>query len=234
MDQWIDIPDEEDNWVDVGGSFTRGLATTFGYNDPQDNGVGAWGTRTNNPNLIGVSLPIRTLREHFGDENKAKDAQVEVFNPATGQKILAPIVDKGPANWVIARQGPTIDLTEGARRALGSGSKTPMQWRFAQKEDQWLDMPAQDIGHGQEVPKAVAAAEDQWTDLPKAEAAAPVPTGPTYLPDDQIKDRVVKMRITNPDSGEVSERETGAIEAQSFIKGHIDTYTILMNCLQNS
>ena len=110
--------------------FQSGFATTFGYNDPLDRGVGAWGDSTNNPDIIGVALPVETLRQHFGDEDKAHNALVEVVNPKTGQTIRAPIVDKGPHQQIIESQGPTIDLTEGARRQLGGTGKDEMKWKI--------------------------------------------------------------------------------------------------------
>ena len=69
------------------------------------------------------------MRKIFGDDDKAYGAIVELVNPRNGQTVRAPILDKGPANWVIARQGPTIDVTEGVRRQLGIGGKDPMQWK---------------------------------------------------------------------------------------------------------
>ena len=107
-----------------------GIATTFGYNDREDNGIGAWGDRTDNPDIVGVSLNRRTLRNHFGDENLAHGAMVEVVNPTTGKSIIAPIVDKGPADWVVDRQGPTIDLTHAANALIGGSGKTPVNFRI--------------------------------------------------------------------------------------------------------
>lgn len=107
-----------------------GIATTFGYNDREDNGIGAWGDRTDNPDIVGVSLNRRTLRNHFGDENLAHGAMVEVVNPKTGKTIIAPIVDKGPADWVVDRQGPTIDLTHAANALIGGSGKTPVNFRI--------------------------------------------------------------------------------------------------------
>lgn len=112
------------------GGLTKGVATTFGYKDSGDNGVGAWGDKTNNPDVKGVSLPIETLRQHFGNENKAHGKMVEVTNPETGITKVYPIVDKGPAKWVVDRQGPTIDLTHAANQELGGTGKTPMTWRI--------------------------------------------------------------------------------------------------------
>jgi len=110
--------------------FTKGLATTFGYKDPEDNGVGAWGHKTNDPNIMGASLPIAMLRDHFGDENLAKGKMVEVRNPENGKTIKVPIVDKGPAAWVVERQGPTVDLTHAASKAIGATGKTPVEFRI--------------------------------------------------------------------------------------------------------
>ena len=113
----------------AGGGYEQGIASTFGYNDPEDNGVGAWGDITDDPNAYGVALPVRQLREMFGDPDKAYGAIVELTNPHTGQTVRAPILDKGPAEWVLNRQGPTIDVTEGVRRQMGLGGKSDMQWR---------------------------------------------------------------------------------------------------------
>ena len=280
---WIE--EDEEGWVPAPQDYTSGVATTFGYNDPIDNGIGAWGTRTNNPDIVGVSLPVSTTRAYFGDPNKAKDALVEVFNPSTGKTIQAPIVDKGPAEWVVARQGPTIDLTEGARRALGAGGKTPMQWKIigqvpeegwepAPEEEGWVEAPGQeDIDHGKEVPKAIALTDDELRqraragtpgeDLehapieyglqkvqrasapidiaarydpskPLGEKQQPIPVRPAYLPDEQIKGKMVKLHTTDPASGEAIEEETDAVTAQNFVKGSIDTYSMLMDCLLKS
>src|SRR5688572_26813612 len=85
-------------------TFTAGPTTVFGLDldgrrDAQDNGVGAWGHDTANKDIAGVSLPRSVLKEYFGDENKAGGRLVQVVNPANGQQLLLPIVDKGPAPW---------------------------------------------------------------------------------------------------------------------------------------
>jgi hypothetical protein len=118
----------------------RGPATTFGYNDPQDNGIGFWGTPTNNPHVVGVSLSRKALKENFGSdyEQTAFGKPVQVTNPATGKSIVAPIVDIGPAGWVEARQGSTIDLTHAANQALGGTGKTPMEWKVKLSADDFL------------------------------------------------------------------------------------------------
>ena len=109
---------------------TPAVATTFGYKDPEDNGVGAWGDVTNRPDVHGVSLPIPVLKQQFGDENKAHGQLVKVTNPDTGQSVVAPIIDKGPADWVVARQGNTIDLTHATNKAIGGNGKTPVTYEF--------------------------------------------------------------------------------------------------------
>jgi hypothetical protein len=131
----------------------RGPATTFGYQDPQDNGIGFWGTPTNNPHVVGVSLSRKALRENFGPdyEQTAYGKPVQVTNPATGNTIVAPIVDIGPAGWVEARQGSTIDLTHAANQALGGTGKTQMEWKVKLKADDFLSDAAPDqsqVGKG--------------------------------------------------------------------------------------
>jgi hypothetical protein len=115
---------------------TNALATEFGYNDPEDNGVGAWGDITNNPYIQGVSLNRGLLKKQFGDENKAHGQLVKVTNPDTGKSIVAPIIDKGPADWVVDRQGNTIDLTHAANQAIGGTGKTPVQYEFVNEQAQ--------------------------------------------------------------------------------------------------
>ena len=119
--QWLDQTED--------AGFEEGWASTFGYDDPLDNGVGAWGDDTNRENAWGVALPIQQLREIFGDDDLAHNATVELLNPHTGKRLRVPIKDKGPAEWVLNRQGPTIDVTEGIRREMGLTGKDPMMWR---------------------------------------------------------------------------------------------------------
>jgi hypothetical protein len=105
---------------------TPAIATTFGYNDPEDNGVGAWGDVTNRPDVHGVSLPISVLRQQFGNENKAHGQLVRVTNPDNGQSIVAPIIDKGPSESLRDR----IDLTHATNQAIGGSGKTPVNYEF--------------------------------------------------------------------------------------------------------
>ena len=132
--QWTgaDAPEAQAvNEPSGGGEEHHGLASTFGFNDPEDpTGTGAWGDNTNDPNAFGVALPTSELRRIFGSSDAAYGALVELTNPRNGRTVRAPIIDKGPADWVINRQGPTIDITEGVRRELGhSGGVDPMSWR---------------------------------------------------------------------------------------------------------
>ncbi len=225
-------------------SYTDGVATTFGYNDPIDNGMGAWGDPTNNPDIVGVSLPVSVTKAYFGDPNKAHNALVEVVNPATGKTIQAPIVDKGPAEWVIARQGPTIDLTEGARRELGAGGKTFVKYKIIGHE-QPKQAAASELPPGfqveqpdEELPEGFSVDKGHGAEVPMAEvanaSATPRPAGPAYLPPDQLKGLTVKMGITDPETGETSEDEMDALEAQNMVKSNIGTYQALMDCLGKS
>jgi|GEM_PF-4738278 len=115
----------------VAPKYLTGATTTFGRNldgsvDGQDNGQGAWGANTRDPNLLGVSLPISMLRAKYGDENAANGKMVEVVNPRTGQKATVPIVDKGPGEDT----GNMMDLTYGLAKQLGSTGKDQFQMRF--------------------------------------------------------------------------------------------------------
>jgi hypothetical protein len=153
------LPSDREVDVDV-TPFVKGIATTFGYNDKEDNGVGAWGDTTNNPEIKGVSLPRSVLKERFGNENKAHRKLVEVRNPETGISEILPIVDKGPADWVVKRQGNTIDLTHAANQALGGSGKTAMEWRFVDDDK----VPNAQSGESISPPKE----ETKWTDyLPR-------------------------------------------------------------------
>jgi len=167
------------------GSATPALATTFGYKDPEDNGVGAWGDVTNRPDVHGVSLPIPVLKQQFGDPNKAHGQLVRVTNPETGQSIVAPIVDKGPADWVVARQGNTIDLTHATNAAIGGTGKTPVTYSFVGKEKQSSD-PFADLIPQQQATNAPAQASEQVSDpfadlIPQKQAQAQTNPDSAYL-----------------------------------------------------
>ena len=112
-------------------------ATWFGgSNDPMDSGETASGYPTKgHPNLMGCSLPMRYEGRHKatrvalggspmprmpfgiysnGRPNKA-GAWVRVTNNDTGNTIVVPVIDLGPARWT----GKGIDLTIAAFKALG-------------------------------------------------------------------------------------------------------------------
>jgi hypothetical protein len=110
--------DEEDEKLQ--GGYVPGLASEFGYNDlgnPTESHVGAWDNDISSREVAGVALPAADLVKHFGS---TKDAQGKMVEVKVGDKTgVFPIVDIGPGEGVVARQGPTIDLTYGAARQLG-------------------------------------------------------------------------------------------------------------------
>jgi len=145
------------------------VATTFGYNDPEDNGIGAWGDVTNSPDVHGVSLPLDVLRQQFGDPDKAHGQLVRVTNPQTGKSVVAPILDKGPASWVVARQGNTIDLTHATNQAIGGTGKTPVQYSFEGVSDPFEDIPAvgQPAQNGAIATRpAISTSDDPYANIP--------------------------------------------------------------------
>src|SRR4029077_2286368 len=158
----------------------RGPATTFGYNDPQDNGIGFWGTPTNKPDIVGVSLSRKALAENFGSdyEKTAFGKPVQVTNPQTGKTIVAPIVDIGPAGWVEARQGSTIDLTHAANQALGGTGKTQMEWKVKLSADDFLssEEATPQVGKGVSADDFLSGEAE-----PSAEPPAPPAPPPGYM-----------------------------------------------------
>lgn len=102
-----------------GADWEDGNATQFGYNDPVDNGMGAFGDDTDNKTLKGVSLPQSVVTAALGTSRKsaARDTNVLVIAP-NGKKGVFPIVDRGPAMYIY-NQNPTIDLTYAAVKELG-------------------------------------------------------------------------------------------------------------------
>ena len=103
----------------VGPSIT-GKATTFGYNDPEDNGVGApklGQLDTNNRDLIGAAIPEAALRAYVGaNPGSWRTARVQVTG-ANGQQVLVPIVDLGPRDT----SGKVVaDFTQGLTDLTGN------------------------------------------------------------------------------------------------------------------
>lgn len=113
-----------------------GCSTVFGLSlsgkiDSADNGKGAWGDYTRNKEIVGVSLPIPVIEAYQKVHGKAHHICVEVFNPKTGKTIVAPIVDKGPAEWT----GNALDLTYKAAHLIGATGKDFMTYKiFPQKK----------------------------------------------------------------------------------------------------
>src|SRR6478609_6063343 len=96
-------------------------ASVFGgADDPEDNGLSAFGGITGSGGREGVAIPQRVLEQTLGG-NKADwsraGAEVTLSN---GQKAVLPIADLGTAERIWERnQGPTLDLTPGAVNQLG-------------------------------------------------------------------------------------------------------------------
>ncbi len=96
------------------------LTVFGGPNDPDDNGLSAFGGPTGPGGREGVAVPEKILRHFYGgDKDTWKQVQVEATLP-DGTKQVLPIADLGTAEWVWARNGkPVMDLTEGAVEQLG-------------------------------------------------------------------------------------------------------------------
>lgn len=95
-------------------------ATVFGGgNDPDDNGLSAFGGKTGAGGREGVAVPEKILRQMFGDDRKKwENAVVEVETDQGTTRL--PVADLGTAEFVWEREGkPTLDLTPGAVKQLG-------------------------------------------------------------------------------------------------------------------
>jgi N-acetylmuramoyl-L-alanine amidase len=103
----------------VGPAIT-GKATTFGYNDPQDSGVGApklGQLDTNNRDLIGIAVPEEALRAYVGAHPQSwRTARVQVTG-ANGQQVMVPIVDLGPRD---TSGNVVADFTQGLTDLTGN------------------------------------------------------------------------------------------------------------------
>jgi hypothetical protein len=117
-----------------------GNATTFGldYNsgdwDEQDNGKGAFGYNTRDPNLEGASLPISVIKSSIGDYTKDPkiyaaikrgDYQVNVTGPDGTSRIMH-IVDAGPAEWT----GNALDLTYKSSHDFNTNGKAKLGYQI--------------------------------------------------------------------------------------------------------
>jgi N-acetylmuramoyl-L-alanine amidase len=118
--------------ADQGGSFISGKATNFGYNDPDDNGVGApklGGLSTNNTSLVGIAVPQEALQAYVGAHPASwRTARVEVVT-GDNRHLLVPIVDLGPKDTSDQR-GVVADLTEGLARLTGNTADQNYQFRI--------------------------------------------------------------------------------------------------------
>ena len=86
--------------------------------DPGDNGKGAWGANTRNPDLVGCALPIKLLTETFGGltPDHIQGNVIEVYSHVTEKTVYTvDIVDEGPAAWTHR----LIDGTWGLHKSLG-------------------------------------------------------------------------------------------------------------------
>jgi hypothetical protein len=103
----------------AGGGMYPGLATMFGLNpdgsvDKQDNGVGAWGANTRDPNLAGVAVHPEELQAMGIPQSQWPNVKVAVTNPSTGKSGIFPNVDK------LGNPNAGVDLTYGAGKQLGA------------------------------------------------------------------------------------------------------------------
>ena len=110
--------------------YISGKATTFGYKDPEDSGVGApklGGLSTDNTDLIGIAVPEQALRSyvsaHPADWRKAR---VDVVGK-NGQHVLVPIVDLGPRDTSGA---VAADFTQGLTNLTGNTGEQNYQFKI--------------------------------------------------------------------------------------------------------
>jgi N-acetyl-anhydromuramyl-L-alanine amidase AmpD len=110
--------------------YISGKATTFGYKDPDDSGVGApklGGLSTNNTDLIGIAVPQAALQSyvsaHPADWRKAR---VDVVGQ-NGQHVLVPIVDLGPRD---TSGEVAADFTQGLTNLTGNTGDQNYQFKI--------------------------------------------------------------------------------------------------------
>jgi N-acetylmuramoyl-L-alanine amidase len=114
------------------GDYVSGKATTFGYKDKGDPGVGAprLGTiSTNDPDLVGIAVPEQALRQRLG-ANPAlwRTARVEVVTP-DGRHMLVPIVDLGPKD-TSGQRGVAADFTQKLHSLLGNTGEETYKFKI--------------------------------------------------------------------------------------------------------
>lgn len=117
-----------------------GNATTFGLDydtkgyDQEDNGHGAFGYNTRDPNLAGASLPISVIQNSIGDYTKdpkifnaIKNGEYKVaVTNQDGHTEVVPLVDAGPAEWT----GNAVDLTYKTSHDLGTQGKAKVGYQI--------------------------------------------------------------------------------------------------------
>jgi hypothetical protein len=120
--------------------FTPAIATSFGTmpdgsRDTADNQRGKYaGAATGDPNFMGASLSKAALAAHGIPVDQAGNYDVIVQH--NGKQVRVPIADLGPADWVEARQGRTVDLTGAVHRALGMNGKASVSYKVVPRDSQ--------------------------------------------------------------------------------------------------
>ena len=112
--------------------FIKGRATTFGYHDPNDPGVGSpklGKINTNEGSLVGIAIPEEALRAQIGANPAAwRKARVEIVT-SDGRHMLVPIVDLGPGD-VQQTKGIAADFTHGLATVLKHSDENNYQFRI--------------------------------------------------------------------------------------------------------
>jgi hypothetical protein len=83
---------------------------------------------------MGASLSKEALAEHGIPVDQAGNYDVIVQHK--GKEVRVPIADLGPAGWVEARQGRTVDLTGAVHRALGMTGKGNITYKVVPRDSQ--------------------------------------------------------------------------------------------------
>lgn len=106
-------------------------ATVFGgQNDPEDNGLSAFGGPTGSGGREGVAIPAKVLQQTIGGTKSDWERAGAEVTLADGTKTVLPIADLGTAERIWERnQGPTLDLTPGAVGSLGGAVITDRNGR---------------------------------------------------------------------------------------------------------
>ena len=128
-------------------TIVTGIATVFGLNyngsrDEGDNGEGAWGVKTANTSILGVSLPEAVLILTFGLSGTWRQEAVSVGRFLTlhnvlvhvtraGKTVVAPVVDAGPARTYKGKLlHNAIDLTYAVAHALETNGEAIVSYQI--------------------------------------------------------------------------------------------------------